>query len=174
MIRYKIDVLKKLRESGYTMGMIKSENLLSQSTIQDLRKGRMVGTLATLDKLCCMLDMQPGDIIECWQKPKTTIVYEVVKNTGEYGWREKKNIHTGCTFEQDSYCPEVLEKHHKKEDALDALKKYSSDIRKMSGAAGPLYLVTEYAVQETLYDEDGDELQTTDIWEFSELPELDF
>jgi len=174
MIRYKIDVLKELRNMGYTMTVIKVENLLSQSTIQDLRRGRMIGSLATLDKICCMLDKQPGDIIECWQKPKTTIMYELVKNTGEYDWREKKNIHTGCTFEQDSYFPEILEKHPKKEDALNALKKYFSDICKMSGNAGPLYMVTEYAVQETLYDEDGNEFQTTDILEFAELPELDF
>lgn len=174
MFRYKIKILNELKKAGYNTTRLKEEGLLSQSTIQDLRKGRMVGTLATLDKICCLLEMQPGDLIECHWPPKTTTVYEVATASAEFGWRQKTCIQTGCVFALDEYCPEILEKHEKVEDAIEALSKYQSSIRKLSGPTGAYYEVTEYAVQETLYDEDGDEVQTLNIWKFSELPELDF
>ena len=39
------------------------ENILSQSAMQKLRKGEMIG-IKTLEQLCELLDMQPGNIIK--------------------------------------------------------------------------------------------------------------
>ena len=67
MIVYKIDVLETLKEAGYNTTRILKENLISQSAMQQIRKGEPVG-IKTLDKLCKLLDMQPGNIIKYIEK----------------------------------------------------------------------------------------------------------
>ena len=70
MIIYKIDVIDTLKEAGYNSTRILRENILSQSAMQKLRKGEPVG-IKTLDRLCELLDMQPGNIIKYVEnKPK--------------------------------------------------------------------------------------------------------
>jgi len=63
MIVYKIDVLKTLNESGYTPGKLRKKKLLGENAIQCLRENKMVGIKA-LDKICTILDMQPGNVIK--------------------------------------------------------------------------------------------------------------
>lgn len=63
MIVYKIDVINALKESGYNCTRILKENILSQSAMQKLRKNEMVG-MKTLEKICDLLNAQPGEIIE--------------------------------------------------------------------------------------------------------------
>lgn len=63
MITYKIDVIETLKEAGYNTTRILRENLISQSAMQKIRKGEMVGII-TLDQICKLLDMQPGNIIK--------------------------------------------------------------------------------------------------------------
>lgn len=62
MIEYKVDILEALKEKGYPTTRLRKEKLLPESTIQRIRKGNIV-TLNTLDTVCDLLDMQPGDII---------------------------------------------------------------------------------------------------------------
>ena len=64
MLVYKINVLETLKESGYNSTRILKENLISQSAMQKMRKNEMVG-IKTIEKLCELLDMQPGNIIKC-------------------------------------------------------------------------------------------------------------
>ena len=63
MLIYKIDVIESLKESGYNSTRILRENMIGQSALQKLRKGEMVG-IKTLDQICKLLDMQPGNIIK--------------------------------------------------------------------------------------------------------------
>jgi DNA-binding Xre family transcriptional regulator len=63
MLTYKIDVLDTLKESGYNTTRILRESLISQSAVQKIRRNEMVG-MKTLEKLCELLDMQPGNIIK--------------------------------------------------------------------------------------------------------------
>lgn len=63
MLVYKFDVLAALKEEGYNTTRILKENIIGQASMQALREGRMVG-IKTLDKLCKLLDMQPGNIIK--------------------------------------------------------------------------------------------------------------
>lgn len=71
MFVYKIDVLETLKESGYNSTRILRENILSQSSMQKIRKGEVVG-IKTLEQLCELMDMQPGNIIKYVEnKPKT-------------------------------------------------------------------------------------------------------
>lgn len=67
MLVYKIDVLDTLKESGYNSTRILKENLISQSAVQKIRKNEMVG-IKTMEKLCELLDMQPGNIIKYVEK----------------------------------------------------------------------------------------------------------
>ena len=67
MFVYKINVLESLKESGYNSTRILKEGLISQSAMQRLRKNEMIG-IKTLEKLCELLDMQPGNIIKYVEK----------------------------------------------------------------------------------------------------------
>lgn len=63
MLKYKIDVLAELKIHGYNTGKIRKEKLLNESTLQAFRDGKLIGIIA-LDKLCNLLQCQPGDILE--------------------------------------------------------------------------------------------------------------
>lgn len=63
MLVYKFDVLEELKESGYNTTRLRREKLIGENAIQSLRKNEMVG-IKTLEKICSLLDMQPGNIIK--------------------------------------------------------------------------------------------------------------
>ena len=63
MLVYKIDVLATLKECGYNTTRLRREKLLGENAIQKIRQGEMIGT-KSLDDLCRLLDMQPGNIIK--------------------------------------------------------------------------------------------------------------
>lgn len=63
MIVYKFDVLESLKEAGYNSTRLRREKIISESTIQKLRTGEMISP-ATLNNICKILDMQPGNIIK--------------------------------------------------------------------------------------------------------------
>ena len=62
MLTYKIDVIQALQDSGYTTYRIRQERIINESALQALRTGDMIG-IKTLEKLCAVLQLQPGDII---------------------------------------------------------------------------------------------------------------
>lgn len=63
MLTYKIDVLQTLKENGYNTTRLRREKLLGENAIQDIRQNKMIGT-KSLDMVCKLLDMQPGNIIK--------------------------------------------------------------------------------------------------------------
>ena len=63
MLKYKIDVIETLKEAGYNSTTILKDGIISQSAMQKFRNGEMVG-IKTIDQLCNILDMQPGNIIK--------------------------------------------------------------------------------------------------------------
>lgn len=63
MFVYKLNVLEALKENGYNTTKLRKEKLLGENAIQSLRHGEMVGIIA-LEKICALLDMQPGSIIK--------------------------------------------------------------------------------------------------------------
>lgn len=62
-IKYKKDILGALKESGYSTYRLRNEKLFGESVIQQLRKGAMV-SWANIDRICSLLQCQPGDILE--------------------------------------------------------------------------------------------------------------
>ena len=76
MFAYKIDVLDELKKKGYTTSKMRNEKLLGENAIQSIRRNEVVGIIA-LEKICGLLEMQPGDII-CYEKEQVR-VFEVEK-----------------------------------------------------------------------------------------------
>lgn len=70
MIVYK-RVLEKLKDAGYSSYIIKRDRLLPMATMQSIHDGRAI-TLTTLDKICKMTGLQPGDLIEYVPDPEDT------------------------------------------------------------------------------------------------------
>ena len=62
-LQYKIDVLVALKEKGYNTNRIRTEGLLSQSTLQKFRNKQGI-SWENLETLCKLLDCQPADLIE--------------------------------------------------------------------------------------------------------------
>ncbi|EGC75520.1 hypothetical protein HMPREF0490_00719 [Lachnospiraceae bacterium 6_1_37FAA] len=63
MFIYKIDILDTLKEKGYNTNRLRKEKLLGENAIQSIRNNKIVGMNA-LEKICGLLDCQPGDLIE--------------------------------------------------------------------------------------------------------------
>lgn len=62
-IKYKLDVLGALKEKGYTSYKIRRERIMGEQQVQQIREGVIIST-AGLEKLCRLLDCQPGDLLE--------------------------------------------------------------------------------------------------------------
>lgn len=99
--------------------------------------------------------------------------YEIRKNTKEISCKKRVEIKAGCTLDQENQDPEIIKAFDDKEEALNELKQYKSEICKLSGGAGSYYLVTEYYVEENGYDEDCEWVSGGDVWAFSEMPEIE-
>ncbi len=52
-----------LKTAGYNSNRLRTEKILGESAMQALREGQMIGP-KTLDALCELLQIQPGEIIE--------------------------------------------------------------------------------------------------------------
>lgn len=63
MLRYRFDIINKLKERGYTTYKIRRENIFAQVTLTKFRTGQVISA-DNLDRLCKLLQMQPGDILE--------------------------------------------------------------------------------------------------------------
>ena len=64
--QYKVNVMDKLKEKGYSSTRLRKEKLLGESYMSQLRRGDMV-SWAALDTVCTLLNCQPGDLI-CHEK----------------------------------------------------------------------------------------------------------
>ena len=62
-IRYKLDVLEALKAVGYTTYRLRQEKLMGERVIQQIRDGTIV-SWKTIGTICCLLNCQPGDIVE--------------------------------------------------------------------------------------------------------------
>ena len=63
MLVYKIDVLDALKDAGYTSYRLRQEKIIGESMLQKIRSGDMM-SWGILDKVCALLNCQPGDIVE--------------------------------------------------------------------------------------------------------------
>lgn len=59
---YNMDVLKALKDNGYSTYRLRKDKILAESTIQALRSETLV-SYEIIGRLCEMLSCQPGDIL---------------------------------------------------------------------------------------------------------------
>ena len=63
MIKYKVDILSAFKQIGYSTYKIKQEKIFNQSQLQQIRENKLL-TQDALNKVCRLLNCQPGDILE--------------------------------------------------------------------------------------------------------------
>ena len=62
-LKYKIDIMEALKNNGYTSYKMRKDKIIGERQLQQIRNGEIVSN-AMLNKLCELLNCQPGDIIE--------------------------------------------------------------------------------------------------------------
>lgn len=62
-LQFKINVINALKDKGYSSYILRTQRLLSESTIQKLRTGQGL-SWDNIETLCRLLDCQPGDLME--------------------------------------------------------------------------------------------------------------
>lgn len=72
-LRYRIDVLKALKDAGYSSARIREEKIIGQSYLQQIRHEELV-SWKTIDTICGLLNCQVGDLVEYYvpEAPKDT------------------------------------------------------------------------------------------------------
>lgn len=63
MIRYKRNIIAMLAEKGLTTYVIRQNKIFTEGQLQQMRTDKLV-TQDTLDKLCAILECQPGFLLE--------------------------------------------------------------------------------------------------------------
>lgn len=63
MIRYKRNIIGMLAEKGLTTYAIRQNKIFTEGQLQQMRTDKLV-TQDTLDKLCAILECQPGFLLE--------------------------------------------------------------------------------------------------------------
>lgn len=63
MIKYKIDIIQALKNKGYSTYKIRKEKIFNESQLQQMRDNKLL-TQDVLNKVCTLLNCQPGDLLE--------------------------------------------------------------------------------------------------------------
>ncbi|MCC8026099.1 MAG: helix-turn-helix domain-containing protein [Clostridium sp.] len=64
MLKYKIDIIAELKKAGVNTTVAKETGIFGQSTMKKFRDKDTSISLDNLNRLCCILEMQPRDIIK--------------------------------------------------------------------------------------------------------------
>lgn len=64
MIEYKIDVINELKKVGINTTTARNSGIFAQATMNKFKKLDTSISLDNLNRLCCVLEMQPRDIIK--------------------------------------------------------------------------------------------------------------
>ncbi len=64
MLQYKIDIIPELAKIGINTTTAKKSGIFGQDTMRKFRNGDTNISLEILNRLCCILEMQPRDIIK--------------------------------------------------------------------------------------------------------------
>ncbi len=64
MLEYKIEIIPALKEIGINTTTAKKCGIFGQDTMRKFRNGDTNISLDVLNRLCCVLEMQPRDILK--------------------------------------------------------------------------------------------------------------
>lgn len=63
LIKYRKDIIFALKNAGYSTYKIRKEKIFTEGQLQQIRDNKLL-TQEALNKVCTLLDCQPGDILE--------------------------------------------------------------------------------------------------------------
>ena len=72
MIQYKFDVFKKLNSIGINTTTARKTGIFSQSTMKRLKDGDTSVSMDVINRICCLLEIQPRDLIRYVETPEDT------------------------------------------------------------------------------------------------------
>ena len=75
MLYYKIDVIQELKKVGINTMTAKNTGIFGQAAMKKFKDGNTDITLKNLNRLCAVLKMAPGDIIEYRETPEDVEKY---------------------------------------------------------------------------------------------------
>ncbi len=64
MLQYKIEIIPELNKIGINTTAAKKSGIFGQDTMRKFRNGDTNISLEILNRLCCVLEMQPRDILK--------------------------------------------------------------------------------------------------------------
>lgn len=98
-------------------------------------------------------------------------IYEVMKVSREISYKNRNEICVGCTTKNNNklFIKPLNERFENKQDALDFLSKLESEVIFREGFVKPYYEVTEYFVEENVYNEWDEWLDGGDILAYSKM-----
>ncbi len=64
MLQYKIEIIPELNKIGINTTTAKRSGIFGQDTMRKFRNGDTNISLEVLNRLCCVLEMQPRDILK--------------------------------------------------------------------------------------------------------------
>ena len=64
MIEYKLDIIDELKRIGINTTKAKETGIFGQDTMRKFRNGDTRISVEVLNRLCCLLEMQPRDILK--------------------------------------------------------------------------------------------------------------
>lgn len=64
MLKYKFDIIPELKKIGINTTTAKESGVFGQDTMHKFRVGDANISMTVLNRLCCVLEMQPRDIIK--------------------------------------------------------------------------------------------------------------
>lgn len=97
-------------------------------------------------------------------------IYEVMEASKEFKVKDAKEINQACTSNyDDSFIKPLNERFENKQEALEFLSNLESEVRFYEGFAIPYYKVTEFFVEENVYNECDDWLSGGDVLGYSKM-----
>lgn len=64
MLEYKINVIEELKRVGINTSVARKSGVFAQATMKKFKENDTSISLDNLNRLCCVLEMQPRDIIK--------------------------------------------------------------------------------------------------------------
>lgn len=83
MLEYKINVIEALKKAGVNTTVARQSGVFAQTTMQKFKNSDTSISLDNLNRLCCILEMQPRDIIKYveTEKDKQQIITKISEKT---------------------------------------------------------------------------------------------
>ena len=89
MLEYKINIIEELAKIGVNTTTAKNTGIFAQETMRKFRAGDTSISLDNLNRLCCVLEMQPRDIIKYVETENDRQKY-LSKISGDSSYNNKK------------------------------------------------------------------------------------